>query len=183
MVRLWLLVLGLVLSAFASEELSLELDIRKKKKTLVEVREFREMVSQLIREDYREIAPGLKVKKECKVERGIASWYGGRFHGRKTANGEIYDLFKFTAASRTLPLGVYVLVRNEENGKVITVRINDRGPYVDGRIIDLSQAAAYKLGMMLDGVAMVQVIPLKCLSPESLTKYYDSIILDIANTY
>ena len=61
--------------------------------------------------------------------------------------------------------------------------MNDRGPYIDGRIIDLSQAAAYKLGMMLDGVAMVQVIPLRCLAPESLTRYYDSIIIDIANTY
>lgn len=167
----------------ASEGLS-DLSLKKSKRsTLVEVKEFRETVSELLREEYREIAPGIKVKKECKVEKGIASWYGGRFHGRKTANGEIYDLFKFTAASRTLPLGTYVLVRNEENGKVVTVRVNDRGPYVDGRIIDLSQAAAYKLGMMLDGVAMVQVIPLRCLSSESLTKYYDSIILDIANTY
>ncbi|EDP75872.1 septal ring lytic transglycosylase RlpA family protein [Hydrogenivirga sp. 128-5-R1-1] len=169
--------------ALGSEELSLELGLKKKRKTLVELREFRQALSELLREEFREVAPGIKVKKDCKVERGIASWYGGRFHGRKTANGEIYDLFKFTAASRTLPLGTYVLVRNEENGKVITVRVNDRGPYIDGRIIDLSQAAAYKLGMMLDGVAMVQVIPLRCLAPESLTRYYDSIIIDIANTY
>ncbi|HIQ30994.1 MAG TPA: septal ring lytic transglycosylase RlpA family protein [Aquifex aeolicus] len=133
-------------------------------------------------EEFVEVAPGLEVRKGCKVEKGIASWYGGRFHGRRTANGEIYDLFKFTAASRTLPLGTYVLVRNEENGRVITVRINDRGPYVGGRIIDLSQASAYKLGMMYDGVAMVQVIPLRCLSPRSLLRFYDEIILDIANT-
>ncbi len=155
----------------------------KKRKTLAEIREFREMVADLLREEFVEVAPDIKVRKDCRVERGIASWYGGRFHGRKTANGETYDLFKFTAASRTLPLGTYVLVRNEENGRVITVRINDRGPYIDGRIIDLSQAAAYKLGMMSDGIAMVQVIPLRCLAPESLTKFYDEIILDLANTY
>ncbi len=181
--RLILLVLTFCALASGSEELHLELGIKKKKKTLVEIREFRRHLSELLKEDYVEVAPGIKVKKGCRVERGTASWYGGRFHGRKTANGEIYDLFKFTAASRTLPLGTYVLVRNEENGRVVTVRINDRGPYVDGRIIDLSQAAAYKLGMMLDGVALVQVIPLRCLAPESLSKYYDSIILDMANTY
>ncbi len=156
---------------------------KKKKKQLVELKEFRSMLRDLLKDDYEEIAPGISVKKGCKVERGIASWYGGRFHGRKTANGEIYDLFKFTAASRTLPLGTYVLVRNEENGKVITVRINDRGPYIDGRIIDLSQAAAYKIGMMLSGIGMVQVIPLKCLAPESVVRFYDEIILDIANSY
>ena len=167
---------------FGSERLNIDISF-KKKKGLAEIREFREMVKELLEEEFVEVAPGIKVRKGCKVERGIASWYGGRFHGRKTANGEIYDLFKFTAASRTLPLGTYVLVRNEENGKVITVRINDRGPYVDGRIIDLSQAAAYKLGMMLDGIAMVQVIPLRCLSPDSLSRFYDEIILDIANTY
>jgi rare lipoprotein A len=179
LIALILLSLGI---ALASEELSLEFRL-KKKPHLSEIKEFRKTLSELLKEEYVEIAPGIRVKKGCKVERGIASWYGGRFHGRKTANGEIYDLFKFTAASRTLPLGTYVLVRNEENGKVITVRINDRGPYVDGRIIDLSQAAAYKLGMMLNGVAMVQVIPLRCLAPDSLTRYYDEIILDIANTY
>ncbi len=181
MIRAILLILlaGVVLG---SERLSLDISF-KKKKGLPEIKEFREMVRELLEEEFVEVAPGIKVRKGCKVERGIASWYGGRFHGRKTANGEIYDLFKFTAASRTLPLGTYVLVRNEENGKVITVRINDRGPYVDGRIIDLSQAAAYKLGMMLDGIAMVQVIPLRCLSPDSLSRFYDEIILDIANTY
>ncbi len=181
--RFLLLVLVLVGFTLASEELTLDLGLKKRKKTLVEIKEFRQALSELLKDEYREIAPGIKVKKDCRVERGVASWYGGRFHGRKTANGEMYDLFKFTAASRTLPLGTYVLVRNEENGRVVTVRINDRGPYVDGRIIDLSQAAAYKLGMMLNGVAMVQVIPLRCLAPDSLTRYYDSIILDIANTY
>ena len=176
---LLLLLAGLV---FGSERLNLDISL-KKKKGLAEIREFREMLRELLEEEFVEVAPGIKVRKGCRVERGIASWYGGRFHGRRTANGEIYDLFKFTAASRTLPLGIYVLVRNEENGRVITVRINDRGPYVDGRIIDLSQAAAYKLGMMRKGIAMVQVIPLRCLSPDSLSRFYDEIILDIANTY
>jgi len=90
----------------------------KKRRTLAEIKEFREMVADLLREEFVEVAPDIKIRKGCKIERGIASWYGGRFHGRKTANGEIYDLFKFTAASRTLPLGTYVLVRNEENGRV-----------------------------------------------------------------
>ncbi len=173
----------LVASSHASEESFLDITLPKKKQQLIELREFREMISDLLKDEYREIAPGIKVKKDCRVERGIASWYGGRFHGRRTANGEIYDLFKFTAASRTLPLGTYVLVRNEENGKVITVRINDRGPYIDGRIIDLSQAAAYKIGMMAQGVSMVQVIPLRCLAPESVVRFYDDIILDIANSF
>ncbi|NPA41126.1 MAG: septal ring lytic transglycosylase RlpA family protein [Aquificae bacterium] len=168
--------------AFGSDRLPPELNL-KRKKTIPEVREFRESIAEILEEEYVEVFPGIKVVKDCKVERGIASWYGGRFHGRRTASGEIYDLFKFTAASRTLPLGTYVLVINEENGKIITVRINDRGPYVDGRIIDLSQSAAHKLGMMRSGIAMVKVIPLKCLSPESLNRLYDEIILDIANTY
>ena len=168
---------------FGSEITDLDLNIRKQKRLPKEFLEFQEFLRDVLKEEYVEVAPGIKVSADCRVERGIASWYGGRFHGRRTASGEIYNLFKFTAASRTLPLGTYVLVRNEENGKVITVRINDRGPYVDGRIIDLSQAAAYKLGMMFKGIAMVQVIPLRCLSPESLIRFYDEIIYDLANTY
>lgn len=179
-ILLMLLVAGLALS---SENFRFEFRIKGEGRTPIEFKEFRRMLSELLNEEYREVAPGIKVKKRCRVERGVASWYGGRFHGRKTANGEIYDLFKLTAASRTLPLGTYVLVRNEENGRVVIVRINDRGPYVDGRIIDLSQAAAYRLGMMLDGIAMVQVIPLKCLAPESVVRFYDRIILDIADTF
>ena len=144
---------------------------------------FKEFLKEVMREEYVEVAPGIRVSKDCRIERGIASWYGGNFHGRRTASGEPYDLFKYTAASRTLPLDTYVLVRNEENGKVITVRINDRGPYVDGRIIDLSQAAAYKIGMMFKGLAMVQVIPLRCLSPDSVLRLYDTIIRDLTNTH
>ncbi len=168
---------------FGSEDYKLDLILKRKTKVPEEFREFFSMVRELMKEEYVEVAPGIEVTRGCRVERGIASWYGGRFHGRKTASGEPYNLFKFTAASRTLPLGTYVIVRNEENGRVITVRINDRGPYVDGRIIDLSQAAAYKLGMMFKGIAMVQVIPLRCLSPRSLMRFYDEIIYDLANTY
>ncbi|MDQ7037959.1 MAG: septal ring lytic transglycosylase RlpA family protein [Aquificota bacterium] len=175
-----LLLTGYVLG---SEVYRLDLSLKKRKAVPEEFVEFSRIVKDLMEEEYEEVAPGIEVKKGCKVERGIASWYGGRFHGRKTASGEPYNLFKFTAASRTLPLGTYVMVRNEENGRVITVRINDRGPYVDGRIIDLSQAAAYKIGMMYRGIAMVQVIPLRCLSPRSLMRFYDEIIYDLANTY
>ncbi len=178
-ISLWVVFLSITFAVWGFEKV----DFSKKKKTVPEIEEYKKWILSEERDEYVEVAPGIEVKKGCKVERGIASWYGGRFHGRRTANGEIYDLFKFTAASRTLPLGTYVLVRNEENGKTAVVRINDRGPYVDGRIIDLSQASAYKLGMMYQGVAMVQVIPLRCLSPDTVLRYYDQIILDMANTF
>ena len=94
------------------------------------------------------------------VEVGYASWYGPGFHGRRTASGEIYNMYKFTAAHKTLPLGTYVKVINLENGRSVIVRINDRGPFVKGRIIDLSYAAAKKLGMLKKGVARVKIIAL-----------------------
>ena len=90
-------------------------------------------------------------------ERGIASWYGEDFHGWMTANGEIYDMEAFTAAHRTLPLGTWVLVTNVENGRQVRVRINDRGPYLYGRVLDLSLAGARVLDMVDSGVAAVQV--------------------------
>jgi rare lipoprotein A len=90
-------------------------------------------------------------------ERGMASWYGEDFHGWVTANGEIYDMEALTAAHRTLPLGTEVRVTNAENGKQVHVRINDRGPYLYGRVIDLSLAAARELGMVESGVAAVQI--------------------------
>jgi rare lipoprotein A len=90
-------------------------------------------------------------------ERGIASWYGGKFHGRLTANGEIFDTNKLTAAHRTLPFGTIVKVTNLNTGKSVVVRINDRGPFLHGRIIDLSQAAAMKIGMLESGTAPVTV--------------------------
>ena len=93
-------------------------------------------------------------------QRGIASWYGKDFHGKKTANGEIYDMYAVTAAHKTLPLGTYVRVHNFENGREIKVRINDRGPFVRGRVIDLSYTAAKDIGIVGPGTAKVEVVAL-----------------------
>ena len=93
-------------------------------------------------------------------ERGIASWYGGKFHGRKTACGETYNMHGRTAAHKTLPMQTMVLVRNLENGRETVVRINDRGPFSRGRIIDLSYTAALELGMIRNGTARTEIIAL-----------------------
>jgi rare lipoprotein A len=90
------------------------------------------------------------------AETGIASWYGHPYHGRRAANGEIYDMEKLTAAHRTLPFGTWVNVRNLENQKTVKVRIIDRGPFAEGRIIDLSHAAAGAIGMIGPGTAKVR---------------------------
>ena len=90
-------------------------------------------------------------------QRGIASWYGPGFHGRQTANGETYDMGAMTAAHKTLPFDTVVEVRNRDNGRRTRVRINDRGPFVRGRIIDLSRAAAEAIGMIGPGVARVEI--------------------------
>lgn len=90
-------------------------------------------------------------------ERGIASWYGNKFHGRRTSSGEPYDMYAMTAAHRTLPLPSYVCVRNLENGRSVIVRVNDRGPFLHNRLIDLSYAAATRLGVVGTGTAMVEV--------------------------
>ena len=90
-------------------------------------------------------------------DRGMASWYGEQFHGKQAANGELFDMQALTAAHRTLPLGSMVRVVNLTNGKHVRVRINDRGPYVNGRILDLSQAAAVKLGMVQNGISVIQL--------------------------
>jgi rare lipoprotein A len=90
-------------------------------------------------------------------DRGIASWYGEQFHGKQAANGEIFDMEALTAAHRTLPLGSMVRVVNLTNGKHVRVRINDRGPYVNGRILDLSHAAAAQLGMVEGGLSVIQL--------------------------
>jgi rare lipoprotein A len=91
------------------------------------------------------------------VQEGIASWYGKDFHGKKTSNGEKYDMHAMTAAHKTLPLGVFVKVRSAKNGREAVVRINDRGPFVKGRIIDLSYAAAKSLGVDVAGTARVRI--------------------------
>jgi rare lipoprotein A len=91
-------------------------------------------------------------------ERGVASWYGKKFHGNLTSNREVYDMYGMTAAHKTLPLPTYVRVRNLRNDKVIVVRVNDRGPFVNNRIIDLSYSAALKLDMIRDGTSLVEVM-------------------------
>lgn len=95
------------------------------------------------------------------ILRGKASWYGGRFNGRKTASGEPFDPTKLTAAHKTLPLGTKAIVTNLENGNSVEVEINDRGPYVRERIIDVSYAAAKQLGITKTGTAPVQVEPVQ----------------------
>ena len=90
-------------------------------------------------------------------ERGIASWYGRRYHGQKTASGEVYDMYAMTAAHPVLPLPSYVRVTNIKNGKSVVVRVNDRGPFHSDRLIDLSYTAAYKLGVLGGGSAGVEV--------------------------
>ena len=91
------------------------------------------------------------------METGLGSWYGRRFHGKLTASGEVFDPAKFTAAHRTLPWGSRVKVTNLTNGKSVEVRINDRGPFGKGRIIDVSRAAARALGIVESGITTVRV--------------------------
>lgn len=95
------------------------------------------------------------------IEEGIASWYGADFHGKPTANGETYNMEALTAAHKTLPFNSIVRVVNTENGKTVTVRINDRGPFVEGRVIDLSRRAAREIGILTVGLAHVELFLLK----------------------
>ncbi|NIM90115.1 MAG: septal ring lytic transglycosylase RlpA family protein [Candidatus Aminicenantes bacterium] len=91
------------------------------------------------------------------IQTGLASWYGPDFHGKKTSSQEIYNMYELTAAHKSLPFGTYVMVTNLDNGKSVRVRINDRGPFVRGRIIDLSYAAARVLDMIGQGVVRVRI--------------------------
>jgi len=93
-------------------------------------------------------------------QQGLASWYGPRFHGRKTASGERYNQNAFTAAHPTYPFHTQLCVRSAENGKTVVVRVNDRGPYAGRRVIDLSKAAAQQLGMLQQGVKKVEIYKL-----------------------
>ena len=105
--------------------------------------------------------PSEKPKKEAKkgkTEKGLASWYGEPYHGRRTASGEIYDMHEMTAAHRTLPFGTVVKVTRRDTGAEVKLRITDRGPFIKGRIIDLSFAGAKKIGLDIDGVAPVKVV-------------------------
>ena len=90
-------------------------------------------------------------------QKGIASWYGKKFHGRKTSSGEIYDMYAMTAAHKTLPLPTYLEVKNLKNGRKIVVRVNDRGPFHENRIVDLSHTAATKLGIIEKGTGLVEI--------------------------
>ena len=98
---------------------------------------------------------GNNAKAESNQQAGVASWYGPGFHGRKTANGERFNMNALTAAHRTLPLGTQVVVTNRSNGRSVVVRINDRGPYVGRRLIDLSKASAQAIGV--SGLAKVSI--------------------------
>ena len=109
------------------------------------------------------------------IETGLASWYGAKHHGKRTASGEIFDQKKFTAAHRTLPWGSIVRVTNLDNGKSVEVRINDRGPFTKGRIIDLSRAAARAVGMLESGVSPVRM---ELLSPREMSS---DLVLQKAN--
>jgi rare lipoprotein A len=114
----------------------------------------------------KSVTSGKKSQKNSeKAQVGTASWYGKRFHGRQTASGDTYDMFQFTAASRTLPLGTLVKVTNLRNGKWVIVKVNDRGPYVGHRIMDVSYGAAQMMGFRQRGVERVK---LEVIQPETL---------------
>ncbi len=100
---------------------------------------------------------GLEAPNRGTTQRGLASWYGAQFHGRPTASGEIYDMNRISAAHKQLPLGTVVLIKNRDNGKKLRVPINDRGPFIKGRIIDLSVGAARQLEMFGQGLANVRI--------------------------
>lgn len=102
-------------------------------------------------------------------ERGVASWYGTKFHGRRTSSGEPYDMYAMTAAHKTLPLPTYVRVTNLENQRSVVVRVNDRGPFHANRIIDLSYTAAWKLGVLSKGTGYVEVAALDPRAPQPVT--------------
>lgn len=108
-------------------------------------------------------------------ERGHASWYGTKFHGRRTANGEVYNMYAMSAAHKSLPLPSYAKVTNLENGRSVIVRVNDRGPFVPGRIIDLSYTAAQKLGYINKGVARVEVV---ALDPDKLPSANETLAVE-----
>ena len=110
--------------------------------------------------EYREKGRKYKVLTSSRgyKKRGIASWYGPNFNGQATACGEIYDMFDFTAAHKTLPMPSYLRVKNLKNGQSVIVKVNDRGPFISNRIIDLSYAAARKINMLEEGTAFVELV-------------------------
>ncbi len=117
------------------------------------------------------LSPFGVVRPSLFVQTGIASWYGPGFHGKRTANGETYNQYALTAAHRSLPLGTRVIVTNIVSGQAVEVRINDRGPFVEGRIIDLSFAAAKRIGVYTPGTAPVRVEVLSAPTPRRAVLY------------
>jgi rare lipoprotein A len=113
----------------------------------------------------------LKTAKGYKA-RGLASWYGTKFHSQRTSSGEHYDMYAMTAAHRTLPLPSYLRVKNLDNGRVAIVKVNDRGPFHSSRLIDLSYAAATKLGILPKGTAHVEIEALSGKGPAPVARYY-----------
>lgn len=153
-IYLFILVLGFIVSSCSStpqktEQVNEEVSVSQNENSFSEDEFFLES-------DEASKNPISEEKKE-NVTTGYASWYGKELQGKPTASGEIYDMNKFTAAHRTFPMNSIVLVKNTENGKKQLVRINDRGPYVDGRIIDVSYATAKDLGFAEKGVAPVEI--------------------------
>ncbi|WP_047044996.1 septal ring lytic transglycosylase RlpA family protein [Vibrio mexicanus] len=118
------------------------------------------------------------------TQSGKASWYGKKFHGHLTSNGEIYDMYSMTAAHKTLPIPSYVKVTNKDNGKTTVVRVNDRGPFHEGRIIDLSYAAAYKLDVVKTGTANVEieVITVERPTGENKKNSFPSYVIQVASS-
>jgi rare lipoprotein A len=102
--------------------------------------------------------------------RGIASWYGSKFHGQRTSSGESYDMYAMTAAHKTLPLPSYVRVTNLKNNRSVVVKVNDRGPFHDNRLIDLSYTAAWKLGITGEGTGLVEVVSIDPGSKKEMDK-------------
>jgi rare lipoprotein A len=100
---------------------------------------------------------GKTVESKGRTVYMVSSYYGSKFHGRQTSNGEIFDMYKFTCAHKTLPFNTKLKVTNEDNGKYVIVRVNDRGPFVYGRDLDLSYAAAREIGLISEGVKEVKV--------------------------
>ncbi|RBW65990.1 septal ring lytic transglycosylase RlpA [Vibrionales bacterium C3R12] len=117
-------------------------------------------------------------------QQGKASWYGEKFHGHLTSNGEIYDMYSMSAAHKTLPIPSYVKVTNTDNGKSAVVRVNDRGPFHEGRIIDLSYAAAYKLDVVKTGTANVEIEVINIDKPvgEQANKLLPKYIIQVATS-
>jgi len=115
-------------------------------------------------------------------KKGVASWYGEKFHGRKTSNGEVYNMYAMTAAHKTLPIPTYVRVTNLKNKRAVVVRINDRGPFHDNRIIDLSYTAAVKLGIQQIGTGLVEVEALGFDSAKVIEKKISLLAEDLQKT-